>query len=145
MEQRDRRMVTDRRFTDIGVRSDPQHLVVSMFKQMLAISIAAALTACAAQPDTKVDAATPAQTSKPDSAEKTKMSDAEKLVAMQKAGYTLVNQDGQILYCRTDRKTGTRIARDTVCLTEKEAEELRETTQRRLGEMMRQTPPPQGK
>ncbi len=68
----------------------------------------------------------------------------EKILAMQHAGYTLINKNGEVLYCRSDAKTGTRISRDTVCLTEKEMIALREETQRDLGNVMRQQPPRQG-
>jgi len=46
--------------------------------------------------------------------------DATNVVAVQRAGYKLVNKDGQPLYCRTDMITGSHIQTRTVCLTEQE-------------------------
>jgi hypothetical protein len=64
---------------------------------------------------------------------------------MQKEGYKIVNRDGEVYFCRADKKTGTRLARETVCLTEKQADALREATQRSLGNIAREQAPPQGK
>jgi hypothetical protein len=46
--------------------------------------------------------------------------DASNVVAVQQAGYKLVNKDGQPLYCRTDTITGSRLQTRTTCLTERE-------------------------
>ena len=60
--------------------------------------------------------------------------DAEKLAEAKKAGYSLVNTHGQLLYCRTEVKVGTHIPRntDTVCLTAQEMDEIREQTRHTL-------------
>jgi len=68
----------------------------------------------------------------------------EKVLALQHEGYTIINRNGEIMYCRAEPKTGTRITHDTVCLTEKEMLALREETQRDLGNVMRQQPAKQG-
>ena len=39
---------------------------------------------------------------------------------VQRAGYKIVNKDGQKLYCRTDPITGSRVQTHTQCLTEQE-------------------------
>jgi len=39
---------------------------------------------------------------------------------VQKAGYKIVNKDGQKLYCRTDLITGSHVRTRTQCLTEQE-------------------------
>ena len=49
--------------------------------------------------------------------------DASNIVAVQYAGYKLVNKDGEPLYCRTDPVTGSHIQTRTVCLTERELQE----------------------
>jgi hypothetical protein len=109
------------------------------------------LAACAGTPESK-----PADPAKPippvataNSATKPTNKDgpitSEKILAMQKEGYTIANQNGETYFCRKEVKTGSRVARETVCLTEKEIDDLREQTQRGLGNMMRQQPPPQGK
>ena len=69
----------------------------------------------------------------------------DKLVALQREGYKIVDRDGETVFCRTEKKTGTQIARQTVCMTEKEMALLREQTQRQIGDISRQRPPPQGK
>jgi hypothetical protein len=45
--------------------------------------------------------------------------DAKRLADAKRAGYTLVNTNGETLYCRTDTKIGTHIQKntDTTCLT----------------------------
>jgi hypothetical protein len=69
----------------------------------------------------------------------------EKIVALQHAGYRIVDKNGQKLYCSTDPKTGSRITKDNICMTEKELIALREETQRRMQNVTMQLPPPQGK
>jgi hypothetical protein len=45
--------------------------------------------------------------------------DAKRLADAKRAGYTLVNTNGETLYCRTEAKIGSRIPKntDTTCLT----------------------------
>jgi hypothetical protein len=69
---------------------------------------------------------------------------SEKILAMQRQGYKIINQDGETYFCRREVKTGTHLPGDIVCITEKEAAALREETQRRLEDFSRQVPPPQG-
>jgi hypothetical protein len=68
----------------------------------------------------------------------------DKILAMQRQGYTIVNKMGETYYCRQEMKTGTHLPADTVCVTEKEADDLRELTQQRLNNVTLQRPPPQG-
>lgn len=60
--------------------------------------------------------------------------DAQRLADAKKAGYSLVNTHGQLLYCRTDVKVGSHIPRntDTVCLTAQEMDEIHEQTRHTL-------------
>jgi hypothetical protein len=67
------------------------------------------------------------------------------VLALKKAGYTIKNQDGETYYCRAEKKTGSRLQRETVCMTEAQIVSLRDETQRRMGDVMRAVPPPQGK
>jgi hypothetical protein len=69
----------------------------------------------------------------------------ERIMQLQREGYTLVDRNGQQYFCRTEKKTGSRLARETICMTEPEIVALREQTQRGLGRVMREVPPPQGK
>lgn len=68
----------------------------------------------------------------------------DRILALQHAGYTFIDKNGQTYACRKETKTGSRLARETVCMTPQQADALREETQRRLGDMMRTVPPPQG-
>jgi hypothetical protein len=70
---------------------------------------------------------------------------AERIMQLQREGYKLVDRDGQTYYCRTDAKTGSHLAHETVCMTEAEATSLRDQTKQGLGRVMREQPPPQGK
>ncbi|MEA3197983.1 MAG: hypothetical protein QOF32_2035 [Gammaproteobacteria bacterium] len=65
---------------------------------------------------------------------------AKRLADAKKRGYTLVNTDGETMYCRSDLKTGSRIQRDTVCLTASELDALHDQTRRSL-ENVKVTPP----
>jgi hypothetical protein len=67
------------------------------------------------------------------------------LTSKNHAGYTLVTKDGQELYCRTVKKTGSRIQRETVCLTAKEIDELADASRRQMNEMGRRSTPPPSK
>ena len=66
----------------------------------------------------------------------------ERLAEAKKMGYKLVNQDGQEFFCRTNLKTGSRVQRETVCVTKKDIDELRAQTQQGLANTTRQLPPP---
>ncbi len=57
--------------------------------------------------------------------------DTKKLAEAKKAGFTVINQDGVELLCRSEAKTGSRITRDTdtTCLTAKQWDDMRAQTQ----------------
>jgi hypothetical protein len=57
---------------------------------------------------------------------------SDKILAWQREGYTLMNTDGETYFCRKETKTGSRLAHETVCLTEKQMDDLRDQTQRSL-------------
>jgi hypothetical protein len=65
--------------------------------------------------------------------------DTKKLVDAKKAGFTVINQDGVELLCRSEPKTGSRIQResDTTCLTAKQWDDLRAQTQQGISNYMR--------
>jgi len=69
----------------------------------------------------------------------------EQIVALQRQGYKLVNSNGQTLYCMTEARTGSRLQKDNICMTEREMVTLRERTERGLQNTMMQQPPKQGK
>jgi hypothetical protein len=68
----------------------------------------------------------------------------ERIMQLQREGYKLVDRDGETYFCRTEAKTGSRLARETICMTEPEITRLREQTKQGLGRVMRERPPPQG-
>jgi hypothetical protein len=67
--------------------------------------------------------------------------DPKLLAEARKAGYSLVNTDGRLLYCRTDIKLGTHIRKDTdtVCLTAQEMREMSDRTRQSL-DLIKPTP-----
>ena len=60
--------------------------------------------------------------------------DPKVLAEAKKAGYSIVNTNGEVLYCRTDVKLGTHIRKntDTVCLTAQEMMAMHEQTRQSL-------------
>src|SRR6202030_2053604 len=44
-------------------------------------------------------------------------------------GYTLVNQDGETLFCHTATRTGSHVVADTTCVTEAQMDSMRRATQ----------------
>jgi hypothetical protein len=72
--------------------------------------------------------------------------DWAKLVSEAKRrGYTLVNQDGETLFCHTGTRTGSHVVADTTCVTEAQMDSMRRQTQQVLQTNQMQAPPPQGK
>jgi hypothetical protein len=58
--------------------------------------------------------------------------DADKIMAMQKAGYTIKNENGQVLLCKRDPQTGSRLRHKTSCMTAREWEQLQEENKLQL-------------
>ena len=54
--------------------------------------------------------------------------DEKRIADAKKRGYTLVNTNGQTLYCRTDFKTGSHLVKQTTCLTSEELDALHDQT-----------------
>ena len=70
--------------------------------------------------------------------------DSSNIVEVQKAGYKIVNKDGQKLYCRRDLNTGSHVRHTTSCLTEEEMTALIEASRRGVDQMTRERIPPRG-
>jgi hypothetical protein len=114
---------------------------------IFATAIAALLAACAgtapqkpAQTRAPEPSATPqaaAPTSTP-SSDKLGTIDATNLVEAQKAGYKIVNENGQQLFCRRETVTGTRLQHRTTCLTAQQLTEMNA----KAAEAMRGSPLP---
>lgn len=78
-------------------------------------------------------AATDAKASSPTEGEL----DAEKIMAMQAAGYTIKNENGQTLLCRQDLQTGSRLRHKTSCMTARQWEQLQEENKMQLKSLER--------
>lgn len=63
--------------------------------------------------------------------------DAEKIIAAQRAGYQIKNENGQTLLCRRDLQTGSRVRYKTSCLTPREWGQLEEENKLQLKSMER--------
>ena len=106
----------------------------------LIATILVLVTGCASQPKAPPFAAVAAQKVAPDT--ETKVATVQEAW---KAGYELVDQNGETMYCREQLKTGSHMRKETICLTADQLEAAREASQRNLDQMQRAIPPPQGK
>lgn len=105
-------------------------------RQLLIAAMAALVLGCASQPTVEPKATT--------AYAPTTQSEAVTLEAARKMGYKIVNEDGKVLYCRSQKKLGSHIQKETVCLTEQELLIAREASQRNVENMKKVIPPPQG-
>jgi hypothetical protein len=71
--------------------------------------------------------------------------DAKRIADAKRQGYTLVNADGEQLFCRSDFKTGSHVQRNTTCLTAVELDTLHDQTQSAMRTNFQQNAPPSGK
>ena len=58
--------------------------------------------------------------------------DQDKIMAAQKAGWEIRNENGEQLLCRKDPKTGSRLRHTVSCMTAKQWEQLQSDTQQSL-------------
>lgn len=58
--------------------------------------------------------------------------DQDKIMAAQKAGYEIRNENGEVLLCRKEPKTGSRLRHTVACMTPKQWEQLQSDTQQSL-------------
>jgi hypothetical protein len=63
--------------------------------------------------------------------------DAEKIMAAQRAGYKIKNENGQTMLCRRELQTGSRVRYNTSCLTPRQWAQLEEETKLQLKTMER--------
>ena len=68
----------------------------------------------------------------------------ETVQAAWKAGWKLVDQNGNKVYCREQLMTGSHMRKETICLTTAQLETAREASRRNLEQMQRRAPPPAG-
>jgi hypothetical protein len=71
--------------------------------------------------------------------------DVQRQSHARKLGLTVVTSNGEVLYCRTERKTGSHVATDTNCLTAQQLDDLHEQTRQDLEQFMKPQLPRPGK
>jgi hypothetical protein len=71
--------------------------------------------------------------------------DASNVEAVQRAGYKVVNKDGQKVYCRTDMITGSHVRTKTTCLTEQELYDQMQQMKQSMDGFSSHNPGPYGK
>ena len=97
-----------------------------------ATAVAALLSGCATKP-----AAPPATHQVPVT--------TANVEAVQKAGYKVVNKDGEKVYCRTDLITGSHVRTKTTCLTEQELYDQMQGMKQSMDGIASHNPGPFGK
>jgi hypothetical protein len=63
--------------------------------------------------------------------------DAKRLVNAKKLGFKVINKDGEQLYCRTWDRLGSRVLKDTQCLTADQLDQWHEQTMQAMQEYLR--------
>ena len=58
--------------------------------------------------------------------------DAQRVAEALKHGYKVTNQDGEVMYCRSDFATASHIQKNTVCLTAQQMDQIDQENQRVL-------------
>jgi hypothetical protein len=118
-----------------------------------ALLIAAGCAGCAGQPTSPPPPATPPTTVVARTLEGVPAKqmttngaaiDPEVVLDAKRRGYTVVNENGETLYCRQAARTGSHVAGDVSCLTEKDMALLREQSLRGLQNNELQMRPAQG-
>jgi hypothetical protein len=66
-------------------------------------------------------------------------------VAHAKLGLKAVTVNGEVLYCRTERKTGSHLATETSCFTEQQLDDLHEQTRQGMEQIQRPSLPKSAK
>jgi|HubBroStandDraft_1064217.scaffolds.fasta_scaffold1155953_1 hypothetical protein len=112
-------------------------------RTMIIVSVAA-LAACAGQPSNPPAHYAPEATTAALAAAGAAPSDplAERLAAAKKLGYTVVNTDGELLYCRSDLKTGSHVQKETTCLTAAQLDHLHDQSRLDLQNYLKPNMPP---
>ena len=70
--------------------------------------------------------------------------DQDKIMAAQKAGYEIRNENGETLLCRKELKTGSRLRHTVACMTPKQWEQLHSDTAHTLRSIERRRVGPNG-
>jgi hypothetical protein len=108
----------------------------------LAIGAIAAVTAGCAGTPTAPAPAPIAVASQPAAAGQTAApaatdADVQRLTHAKKLGLTVMTVNGEVLYCRTERKTGSHLATETSCMNEQQLDNLHEQTAQGMEQIQR--------
>ena len=68
----------------------------------------------------------------------------DSIMAAQEGGQTVVNEEGQKMICRQEKKTGSHIQQKTICMTKEDWDKAAEAGNQTVRDMARQRPPPVG-
>jgi len=107
--------------------------------QLLISALVGLVVGCASQPDRPL--APPIDTTAAAPVSTAPVATVQKA---SKAGYRIVKDGEETLYCREQLKTGSHLLKETICLTAEELELARAASRRNLEQMQRRTPPPHG-
>jgi hypothetical protein len=116
-----------------------------MQMRLMTGAIAVVIAGCAGTPSTPKPAPITvasqppsAQTSAPPAAAQVGgTADTQRVAHAKKLGLTLMTVNGEVLYCRTERKTGSHLATETNCLTEQQLDDLHEQTRQGMEQIQR--------
>jgi hypothetical protein len=70
--------------------------------------------------------------------------DSKEMIAMQRRGYKLINENGQALFCRSEFKTGSHLEKVTTCMTAQEIRRIRDATRKVIEQIPLNKSLPQG-
>lgn len=104
--------------------------------RLMLLGLAAAVAGCAAQQSAGPAAAKPAPLQ-----ERTAKQKVDAAIAN---GYTVKNENGKTMFCRKDLQTGSHARYKTSCMTEKEWDQLSESSRQSIQDMSRRVTPPRG-
>jgi hypothetical protein len=104
----------------------------------------AALAACAGQPSAPPAHYAPEATTASLTTAGAAPSDplAQRLAAAKKLGYSVVNTDGELLYCHSEFKTGSHVQKETTCLTAEQLDHLHDQSRLDLQNYLKPNMPP---
>jgi hypothetical protein len=102
-----------------------------------------ALAGCAGTPPTPVMPPDQAAKSAIDVKDPEKVT-TDTIMAAQEGGQTIVDEEGQKMICRREKKTGSHLQQKTICMTKEDWDAAAKASRQTVEDMARQRPPPQG-
>jgi hypothetical protein len=114
--------------------------------EMKNITLALTLTVlagCAGTPSTPPTPAHEAAQSGIDVKDPEKVT-TDTIMAAQEGGQTIVDEEGQKMICRREKKTGSHLQQKTICMTKDDWDAAAKASRQTVEDMARQRPPRQG-